>query len=488
MKQGAYRFGWKRRWFVLTPHALLSYNSEKHYQKKKGPAKTILLVDVVGEARIVEQDKYHCCIALCTSNRAHFLRQDRTENVQEWCDAIRQQQRSLAQPTQPQIVLPPLHELDIPSSSTTAQPSSSNTPDPPGTTSTMAQLPEKLPWIPSLQDVDLIRDLHNCACRCDRAVLVRCRKDDRIYAMGITNKSRLCDAGGMFVAQQKSMENVQHPSFVALAYAFQTPGYLFQVLDYCPSDSLMHHLDELETLSIGRTSFYAAELLLAMEYWHRQGRILMCIRSDNVYLDEDGHVKLASYWRRNPETDEYYRRSTTDYSPVGLPPETIRGDDPSPAVDFWALGSLIYELLTGQPPWYSDFPLRMLHYVIVRPLIIPLEMDGTASDLITQLLDKDPNTRLTDFEQAKRHPFFAGIDWDALAARRLPAPSLPTVTNNAPTCDGLSVNLNDLTAAHDEGPARNDWEQSYRIRNTKLFETIPYFNKQQITLMTKTNE
>ena len=93
--------------------------------------------------------------------------------------------------------------------------------------------------------------------------------------------------------------------------------------------------------------------------------------------------------------------------------------------DWWSLGVLLYEMLAGIPPFYCENVTEMYELILRKPLTFPNDMSPASCDLITKLLDRNPQTRLQNVDQFKAHPFFADINWADLQARRVPAPFRP---------------------------------------------------------------
>jgi serine/threonine protein kinase len=80
-------------------------------------------------------------------------------------------------------------------------------------------------------------------------------------------------------------------------------------------------------------------------------------------------------------------------------------------VDWWSLGTFLYELLNVNPPFYDKDVHAMYKKVLTAKLRFPPHVSDNAKDLIKKLLDRDPKTRLADIETIKKHPFFKQIDW-----------------------------------------------------------------------------
>ena len=115
-----------------------------------------------------------------------------------------------------------------------------------------------------------------------------------------------------------------------------------------------------------------------------------------------------------------------------LAPEILLSKPYGRGVDWWALGTLIYEMIAGLPPFYSESLLEMNERIINAPLVFDGELfSAEACDLLRRLLHRDPAQRLgsgaTDYEELKAHPWFKSVDWVALYERRVEPPFVPAM-------------------------------------------------------------
>lgn len=120
-------------------------------------------------------------------------------------------------------------------------------------------------------------------------------------------------------------------------------------------------------------------------------------------------------------------------TPEYLAPEILQGNGYGKAVDWWSYGSLLYEMLTGLPPFYSQDVQEMYRKIISDTLTFPDYVAEDARSLLSQLLDRNPERRLADPNVIKRHPFFSGIDWERLFQKQIRPPFIPAVANRHDT-------------------------------------------------------
>ncbi|OWZ20942.1 AGC protein kinase [Phytophthora megakarya] len=237
-----------------------------------------------------------------------------------------------------------------------------------------------------------------------------------------------------------------HPFIVKIHACFQTIDHLHIVLDYCPGGELFFHLSQRGHFSEHVAAFYLAEVLLALEHLHEHDIIYRDLKPENILLDQQGHVRLADFGLSKPGIDDWTMATTFCGSKDYIAPEVLAlcerpsstsstpGRGYGKAVDFWALGCMLFEMLTGQPPFYDATSRTQLYAMIMDGSIFyPPYISDIARDLMQCLLRTDPRERLGARRASggaaaavKQHPFFAKhrIDWTKVLNRTLCTPPL----------------------------------------------------------------
>ncbi|KAG6576507.1 AGC protein kinase [Phytophthora cinnamomi] len=239
-----------------------------------------------------------------------------------------------------------------------------------------------------------------------------------------------------------------HPFIVKMHACFQTIDHLHIVLDYCPGGELFFHLSQHGHFTEPIAAFYLAEVLLALEHLHQHDIIYRDLKPENILLDQQGHVRLADFGLSKPGIDDWTLALTFCGSKDYIAPEVLAlGERPSSSstssppgrgygksVDFWALGCMLFEMLTGQPPFYNATSRTQLYSMIMDGAVsFPANISDEARNLLECLLRTDPRERLGARRASgggatavKLHPFFAKhhIDWAKLLNRTLRAPPL----------------------------------------------------------------
>lgn len=225
-------------------------------------------------------------------------------------------------------------------------------------------------------------------------------------------------------AEKSILQKINHPFVVQLHYAFQTKDRLYLVLDFLSGGELFFHLSQVGRFDEWRAKFYVAEIGLAVGHLHSLDIIYRDLKPENAVLDKDGHVCLTDFGLAKTNVREA-NAETFCGTPEYLAPEFLLGGGHGKAVDWWSLGVLLYEMLCGLPPFYSENVNEMYELILKKPLEFEEGVSAEAQDLLRKLLDRNPEKRMQSIEEFKRHPFFHDINWDDLYKRKVPPPFKP---------------------------------------------------------------
>jgi len=230
------------------------------------------------------------------------------------------------------------------------------------------------------------------------------------------------------LAEKHILQRIHHPFLVNLHYSFQTEDKLYFVLDYINGGELFFHLQKEKRFAEERVKFYAAEILLALEHLHANGIIYRDLKPENILITSEGHICLTDFGLCKTGIESEQDRTTTFCgTPEYLAPEVLKGKGYGKAVDWWSFGSLIYEMLTGLPPFYSQDVQEMYRKIMTDKLRFPTGMSEDAKVFIEALLQRDLSVRLKDPTKMKTYGFFKTINWQDLFAKKLKPPFIPDV-------------------------------------------------------------
>lgn len=179
-----------------------------------------------------------------------------------------------------------------------------------------------------------------------RVHLAQSKINDKYYAIKAINKKDLVSRRQVEHAQNERyiLGSVSHPFIVKLWGTFQSESHVFLVMDYIPGGELFRQIRTKKGFTEEHAKFYAAEVMLALEYLHTQDVAYRDLKPENILIDHRGHIKLTDFGFAKKVTDITW---TVCGTPDYLAPEIIRSQGYTKAVDWWSLGVLIYEMLTG---------------------------------------------------------------------------------------------------------------------------------------------
>jgi len=224
---------------------------------------------------------------------------------------------------------------------------------------------------------------------------------------------------------------VNSPFIVPLKFSFQTPDKLYLVMSFVNGGELFYHLQREGKFDQDRSRFYAAELLVALEHLHGFNVVYRDLKPENILLDYTGHIALCDFGLCKLNMSETEKTNTFCGTPEYIAPELLESQGYTKTVDWWTLGVLLYEMMTGLPPFYDENVNTMYQRILTDPLNFPPDMPSEARSVMTGLLQRDPARRLGangGGEEIKRHPFFAKyIDWERLIKKGYPPPFKPSV-------------------------------------------------------------
>ncbi|XP_043484530.1 ribosomal protein S6 kinase beta-1-like [Leptopilina heterotoma] len=232
-------------------------------------------------------------------------------------------------------------------------------------------------------------------------------------------------------AERNILEAVKHPFIVDLMYAFQTGGKLYLILEYMCGGELFRHLNKEGIFLEDTAIFYLCEIILALQHLHRQGIIYRDLKPENILLDAEGHIKLTDFGL----CKEHIEDDTVTHTFCGtieyMAPEILMRSGHGKAVDWWSLGTLLYDMLTGAPPFTGENRKKTIDKILKGKLMLPMYLTADARDLIRKLLKRQVKQRLgsgqADAEHVKNHKFFEKINWNDVICRRMNPPFTPTL-------------------------------------------------------------
>jgi protein kinase X len=232
--------------------------------------------------------------------------------------------------------------------------------------------------------------------------------------------------------ESKLMQELTHPGVIRLFHSFQDSQRLYLLLEFAPGGQLLSRIPA-NGLDIAAVQFYISEIVLVLDYLHRQSVIHRDLKPENVLIAADGHIKVTDFGAaKKVEGRTMSFCGTAEY----LAPEVIMRKGHGKAVDWWTLGILLYELLVGKSPFQAAAPYAIYTSILTGTVFFPSHISAPAKSLISALLEKDAGCRLGtkgDASEVKAHNFFTSAAWKRLEERTECPPWVPTLRDTLDT-------------------------------------------------------
>ncbi|CAL4891053.1 unnamed protein product [Urochloa decumbens] len=294
----------------------------------------------------------------------------------------------------------------------------------------------------------------------------------------------VCNEKAKEVRNVTKRPEVDSAYIVKLYCSFQDDEFLYLIMEYLPGGDMMTLLMRKDTLTEDESRFYVAETILAIESIHKHSYIHRDIKPDNLLLDRSGHLKLSDFGlckpldsssfpnlsdldyaagkSTNPSSDGDTQSSNNStaprrtqqeqlmhwqknrrmlaYSTVGTPdyiaPEVLLKKGYGMECDWWSLGAIMYEMLVGYPPFYSEDPMSTCRKIVNwrSHLKFPEEarLSPEAKDLIGKLLcNVDQRLGTKGAHEIKAHPWLGSVEWEKLY--QMEAAFIPEVNDELDT-------------------------------------------------------
>ncbi|KAI0852752.1 hypothetical protein F5Y00DRAFT_154248 [Daldinia vernicosa] len=274
-----------------------------------------------------------------------------------------------------------------------------------------------------------------------KVMLAETKKSRRLYAIKVLKKE--------FIIENDEVESIRsekrvflianrerHPFLTNLHACFQTETRVYFVMEYISGGDLMLHIQRGQ-FGTKRAQFYASEVCLALKYFHENGVIYRDLKLDNILLTLDGHIKIADYGLC--KEDMWYGSTTSTFcgTPEFMAPEILLDKKYGRAVDWWAFGVLIYQMLLQQSPFRGEDEDEIYDAILADEPLYPIHMPRESVSILQKLLTRDPDQRLgsgpTDAQEVMSQPFFRNIVWDDIYHKRVAPPFMPTIKNATDT-------------------------------------------------------
>ncbi len=265
-----------------------------------------------------------------------------------------------------------------------------------------------------------------------RVLLVRFISNNNLYAMKILSKTqiKLKKQEEHTRTERNLMIKVNCPFVVNIKFAFQDESKLYIVSDFMQGGDMFYHLhSNKKKFPEAKAKFYIIELILGLEFLHKNNVIYRDLKPENLLMDTDGHIKISDFGLSKILEDPDDKTYTLCGTPQYIAPEILKNKGYDKSVDWWALGCFLYEMLTGCLPFKIPRGNKINPKIYEEPLRFPPNINSDAINLINQLLNVNPKKRLgygdNDAKKIKEHPYFKDVDWNKYWNKEIQPPFVP---------------------------------------------------------------
>jgi len=185
-----------------------------------------------------------------------------------------------------------------------------------------------------------------------------------------------------FLREARVASEVEHRHLVRVLGAGEADGRHYLAVEFVTGGTLRRRLDADGPLTVGQTARLARQVGTALDALHEAGLVHRDVKPENVMLDEDGRALLVDYGlAKGPAYTVLTRPGQVMGTPAYMAPELVNGQEATPATDLYALGCVLFECLSGRPPFTASnvFELLVSHVEREPPRVAAVRDDVPAS-------------------------------------------------------------------------------------------------------------
>ena len=258
----------------------------------------------------------------------------------------------------------------------------------------------------------------------------------RIFAMKEMKKLRIVKKNSVqsVINEKNLLTMLKHPFIVNMRYAFQDVPNLYLVMDYMPGGDLRFHLGKNKTFDEPQTKFIISCILMGLEYLHVNGILHRDIKPENLVFDNKGYLRITDFGIAHKQRKD--NSNDTSGTPGYMSPEVMLRKPHNIETDYFALGIIAFECMTGRRPYVGRSRKEIREQVLIRQVQlkksdVPDNWTLEAADFINKLIQRNPKERLgcNGPQEIKNHSWLANVEWKKLLEKSFQSPCKFSLTN-----------------------------------------------------------
>lgn len=290
----------------------------------------------------------------------------------------------------------------------------------------------------------------------NKVMLALCLKNKKYYTIKYISKINLetDDYEALNSYLKNKLAKLYYHFLKNVEFCFQTQEKIYFVFPYIEGELLYNHIQQHKNIEENKVKFYSVIIALSIKYLHTIKMTNINISSRNIFIDKDGYLKLIPFHIINilPLKKDYLEKISQKYKNEYTPPEIFLNLDINKKIcDWWNLGILIFEMIYGITPFYSEIDTELKNIICNNELKFPNKpaISESCKDLITKLLNKNYEERLgynNDFDDIRNHEFFKDINFNELSEKKIESFYKPEIidVNEGIKKKKLKFNYDDL--------------------------------------------
>lgn len=309
----------------------------------------------------------------------------------------------------------------------------------------------------------------------------------KVFAMKQVPKEKVMKMLGQFRREVFIMYELSHPHIIKLYNHFEDEKFFYLIMEIADGGNLFHKLYREKCFLERNAAQYFREVVLAVEYLHSHVPAIIHrdIKPENILLDKEGRIKLTDFgWSNYYSTDNPTLRYTMCGTLEYLPPEIVSETGHNTGADIWCLGILLFEMLTGSTPFNSKGRDQMMSNITNAKAKFPHSMPPLAKDLISKMIEKDPNKRIS----AKEIKAHAWLSQHKPIRETISQDCMPKLLPSLEEINKATQANNVITVSKEEPKLISETEENKDIEEEKNEQLKNDDNNKKETMVHNTNE